>query len=142
MSMVHRQVFMGLFISIILFLLSSVGYFFTFPLSDWSELWERQVMDIPFIISVPSICVAIGILFGAISGITWRRQLQTVDKMLHDLEEGRQIEAKDLHGVVELESISRRIGKIQKQMSEQVKLSQRLTTEKVEGVENQIQEII
>lgn len=142
MSMVQRQVFMGLFISLLLFLLISMGYFFTFPLSDWSELWERQVMDIPFIISVPSISIAIGVLFGSISGLAWRRQLQTVDQMLHDIEEGRQMEAKDLHGVVELESISRRIGKIQKQMSEQVKLSQRLTTEKVEGMESQIQEII
>lgn len=142
MSMVQRQVFMGLMISIIFFLLISGGYFFAFPLSDWSELWERQVMDIPFIISIPSVCIAIGILVGSISGFAWRRQFQTVDRLLHELEEGRQIEAKELSGVVELETISRRIEKIQKQMSEQVKLSQRLATEKVEGLENQIQEII
>lgn len=142
MSLVQRQVMMGLVISIILFLLISAGYFYAFPLSDLGEIWERQVLDIPFIITVPSVSIAIGVLFGLFSGLTWRRQMQTVDQMLHELEEGRQVDIKESNGFPELGSITRRVEKIQKQMSEQVKLSQRLATEKVEGQENRIQEII
>lgn len=142
MSMVQRQVIMGVFISLILLLLISAGYLIAFPLEEWSDLWKREVLDIPFIISVPSVSIAIGIIFGLIAGINWRKQLRTVDQWLHELEEGRQVEVISQNGFVELESISKRISKIQKQMSEQVKLSQKLATEKVEGQENQIQEII
>lgn len=142
MSMVGRQVIMGVFISLLLFILISIGYLFAFPIVDWSELWQRQLLDIPFIISVPSVSIAIGILFGIFSGLNWRKQLRTVDEMLHEIEEGRPVEMKNQNGFIELESISRRMMKIQKQMSEQVKLSQKLATEKVEGQESQIQEII
>lgn len=142
MSMVQRQVIMGVFISLILFLLISAGYFMAFPLEEWSDLWNKEILDIPFIFSVPSVSIAIGIIFGLIAGINWRRQLRTVDQWLHELEEGRSVEVTSQNGFVELESISKRIAKIQKQMTEQVKLSQKLATEKVEGQENQIQEII
>ncbi|WP_147533550.1 sensor histidine kinase [Bacillus marasmi] len=142
MSMVQRQVIMGVFISLILFLLISAGYLIAFPLDDWSELWKREVLDIPFIISVPSVSIAIGIIFGIIAGLNWRKQLRTVDQLLHELEEGRPVEVQLQNGFIELESIGKRIEKLQKQMSEQVKLSQKLATEKVEGQESQIQEII
>ncbi|NMD69751.1 sensor histidine kinase [Bacillus sp. DNRA2] len=142
MSMVQRQVIMGVFISLILFLLISAGYLMAFPLEEWSDLWNRDILDIPFIFSVPSVSIAIGIIFGLFTGINWRRQLQIVDQWLHELEEGRSVEVTSQNGFVELESISKRIAKIQKQMTEQVKLSQKLATEKVEGQENQIQEII
>ena len=133
MTMVGRQVVIGLLLSILLFLLISAGYLFAFP-TDLSKLWERQVLDIPFIISVPSISVAIGLMFGFYSGLASKRELQSVDNLLHELEEGRHIDTVEMDtDLLEVESIHRRIGKIQKQMSEQVKLSQRLATEKVEG---------
>jgi two-component system, NarL family, sensor histidine kinase LiaS len=141
MSIVQRQVMTGIAISILFFLIITAGYFYTFPLSDWSEIWQRQLMNIPFIITVPSISIAIGIFSGLFLGLFWKRQIQTVDQMLHELEEGRQAEIKEA-GCPEMESIFHRIDKIQKQMGEQVKLSQRLATEKVEGQENRIQEII
>ncbi len=142
MSMIQRQVLMGFVISAILFIVISAGYFYAFPLSDWDDLWEREVLDIPFIITVPSVSIATGILFGLFSGLVWRKQIQAVDQMLHELEEGRQVDVNEVSGFSELESINRRVEKIQKQMNEQVKLSQRLATEKVEGQENRIQEII
>jgi NarL family two-component system sensor histidine kinase LiaS len=142
MSFIQRQVIMGLFISVLLFLIISAGYMVAFPPSDWSELWSREVLDLPFIISVPSASLAIGIVFGVISGIAWRNQLRSVDQMLHEIEEGRQIEPGEQTETSEMQSIRRRILHIQKQMNEQVMLSQRLATEKAEGQESQIQEII
>lgn len=142
MSLVQRQVMMGIFISLVLFILITTGYLIAFPLSDWSELWERQVLDLPFILSVPSISVAVGIVYGIFSGWVWRKQIHSVDQILHELEEGRPIETIEQVGLIELESIQHRVLKIQKQMSEQVKLSQRLATEKVVGQEERIQEII
>ncbi|WP_318505831.1 sensor histidine kinase [Bacillus sp. T3] len=142
MSTVGRQVISGIFISLLLFILITIGYLIAFPIADWSELWQRQVLDIPFIISIPSITIAFGIFFGIFSGLNWRRQLQAVDQLLHELEEGRTVEPKEQTGYIEIESINRRVVKIQKQMNEQVKLSQKLATERAEGQESQIQAII
>lgn len=142
MSMFQRQVVMGMCMAIILFVLITTGYFIAFPLAYWQEVWDRQLMDIPFIVFVPSVSIGAGLLFGVMNGFFWRKQLHFVDKLLHQVEEGHLINEKGPAKYEELESIESRIIKIQKQMSEQVKLSQRLATEKVVDQETRIQEII
>lgn len=141
MSILTRQILMGACMSFVVFLIVGGGTFIVFPPINWSELWEREVLDIPFILLVPSVSIVIGILFGFISGHYWRKQLQSVDHWLHEIEEGRPLEMEfvSLH---ELQTISNRIGKIQKQITEQAKLSQRLATEAAEDQESRIQEII
>lgn len=142
MSTVQRQIVIGICTSIILFVLITAGYFAAFPLTNWEEIWERELMDIPFIVFIPSVSIAVGVVFGLITGLYWRKQLHSVDYMLHQLEEGLQFEEKGAAKYEELESIEKRIRKIQKQISEQAKRSQRLATEKVEAQESLIQEVI
>ncbi|MEH7353916.1 sensor histidine kinase [Neobacillus drentensis] len=119
-----------------------VGAVFIFPLNNWSELWDRNVMDIPIIIFIPSFSIAVGILSGGASGLFWRKQFLSIEHALHQLEEGRQLDVKEKPSVTEMHMIAERIEKIGKQMTEQAKLSQRLATEKVEDQEERIQEII
>ncbi|MDE3837878.1 sensor histidine kinase [Bacillus methanolicus] len=142
MNIVQRQIIWGAGISIIIFILITAAMIAAFPLPDWSQLWKRELMDIPFIVFLPSVSIAIGIIFGLISGIYWRKHIQTVEFYLHQIEEGRPIDGMEQNSLVELEIINQRIQKIQKQIVEQTKLSQRLATEKVEDQENRIQEII
>lgn len=142
MSMIQKQVAIGIAMAVLLFLLITAGYLTAFPLYSWKEIWESELMDIPFIVFVPSVSIAVGILFGLIIGLSWRKQLHFVDHRLHELSEGLPFNEKGPAKYEELESIENRIRKIQKQMSEQIKLSQRLATEKVEAQESRIQEII
>ncbi|EIJ82147.1 integral membrane sensor signal transduction histidine kinase [Bacillus methanolicus PB1] len=142
MNIVQRQIIWGAGFSIIIFLFITAAMIASFPLPDWSQLWKRELMDIPFIVFLPSVCIAIGIIFGLISGLYWRKQIQTVDSCLHQIEEGRSIDEIKQSSLIEFEVITQRIQKIQKQITEQTKLSQRLATEKVEDQENRIQEII
>ena len=140
--MIHRQIAISLVMAIILFALITAGYFVAFPLASWKDVWDRQVMDIPFIVFIPSVSIVVGILFGMLNGFFLRKQLHSVDKLLHQVEEGHHISEIESTTFEELKTIEGRIRKIQKQMSEQVKLSQRLATEKVEDLESRIQEII
>lgn len=142
MSTVQRQSIIGIGTAILLFVIITVGYFAAFPLSNWDEIWERELMDIPFIVFIPSVSIAVGVVSGLITGLYWRKQLHTVDHMLHQLEEGLQLDDKGPAICEELESINNRIRKIQKQINEQVKRSQKLATEKVEAQESLIQEVI
>src|SRR3954447_5807521 len=132
MSTVQRQILWNAGFSLILALGVSATYFLVFPISDWSELWNRQFMDIPFLIFIPAFSLAVGILLGIISGFYWRRQLLHVEHSLHHLEQGRQTASNGKPAISEMQGIADHIDRIGKQMAETAKLSQRLATEKVE----------
>jgi two-component system, NarL family, sensor histidine kinase LiaS len=141
MSIVQRQILWGTGISLLVFVFVAGGTFLLFPPVNWQELWERDVMDIPYLLFVTSVSIAIGIIFGFVSGIFWRKHIFSIDHWLHQVEEGRPLEMLDTLPS-ELDSITHRISRIQKHISEQAKLSQRLATEAAEDQESRIQEII
>ncbi|MFB6469487.1 sensor histidine kinase [Cytobacillus sp. Hz8] len=142
MSTIQRQILIGIMIAFMAFLLISVTFLYTFPTIRLEELWNKRLMDIPFILIVPTVSVLIGMISGLFSGLNLRKQWQTVDNYLHEVEEGRSFEIKESNPSAEINSIMQRVGKIQRQIAEQVKLSQKLANEKAEDQENRIQEII
>ncbi|MDQ0200595.1 sensor histidine kinase [Neobacillus ginsengisoli] len=142
MSTTGRQIVWSVGFSFLIAIIVGGIFIYVFPITEWSELWDRHFMDIPFVIFIPAFSIAVGVLLGAFSGLFWRRQFLSVDHALHQLEEGRQAEFKGRPPLSEMQTIAERIDKIGKQMAEQAKLSQRLATEKVEDQETRIQEII
>jgi two-component system, NarL family, sensor histidine kinase LiaS len=142
MTSIIRQILWGLTLGIILFAALTVSYLLVFPIARLSDLWNRELMDIPYIIFSFSISVVLGIAFGIASGTYWRKQFQTVDSWLFQLEEGQQPEVERYQAFAEILSISKRVGKLYKQISEKAMLSQKLATEKAEEQESRIQEII
>ncbi len=142
MNTVQRQIMWGASLAIIICSTILLSFMIRFPVLDWKELWDTNIMDIPFILFVPSFSIVLGVLFGLGMGMYWRKQLQSVDSWLHDIEEGRQIELNDMNSSGDIQSIASRVSKIQKQIVEQAKLSQKLATEKAEDIENRMQEII
>lgn len=142
MTSAMRQILWGLTLGIILFAAVTVSYLIVFPVARLSDLWNRELMDIPFIIFAFSISVVLGIGFGMASGAYWRRQFKLVDSWLFQLEEGQQPKMEQNQAFGEILSISKRVGKLHKQISEKAMLSQRLATEKAEEQESRIQEII
>ena len=141
MNIVSRQIILGAGLTVIVVLFVLGGTFFVFPLFHVSALWEKKVLDIPFIILVPSVSIVIGILFGFMSGQFWKKELQIVDEGLHQMEEGRPLELES-SSLPEIQTISTRMNKIQKQIIEQAKLSQRLATEAALDQDKQMQEIV
>nr|WP_295972150.1 sensor histidine kinase [uncultured Bacillus sp.] len=141
MNIVTRQILAGTGLAILLVLLVGGSVFFVFPFHDLSDLWQKKILDIPFILFVPSVSIAAGILFGIITGVYWKGQLQSVDDLLHQLEEGRPLDL-DKTFLDDLNGITRRVANIQKQITEQTKLSQKIVKEAAEDHENRMQEII
>lgn len=142
MNILQRQIGWGLLLSFIVFVLITFSFMVAFPISNFGELWERDLMDIPFILFVPSISLAIGLIFGVFSGFYWKKQFQSINHALHEVEEGRALETDEASLFGDMQLIMGRVKKIQKQMGEQAKLSQKLANEKAEDQENRIQEII
>jgi NarL family two-component system sensor histidine kinase LiaS len=86
--------------------------------------------------------VVTGIVFGLITALTWRSQLHVIKETLGQVEHGKPINPTEISQDQELKPVMDHIERIQKQMIEQVKLSQKLATAKVEDEEKQIQEIV
>ncbi|MBT2693943.1 sensor histidine kinase [Bacillus sp. ISL-55] len=142
MTTAMRQILWGLTLGIILFIAVTLSFVLVFPVARLSDLWNRELMDIPFIIFTFSISVVLGVAFGMASGTYWRRQIGTVDNWLFQLEEGQEPEIEQNQAYSEITSISKRVSKLHRQISEKAMLSQRLATEKAEEQESRIQEII
>ncbi len=142
MSIVSRQVLISSIFSVMILLTLSVSFFVSFPIEDWSLLWERNIMDIPFIVAIPSVSIVAGVLFGFFTGLIWKGQLKKISNRLQHVEEGKQGEIEPLGTDPDFEQIYKRIQKIKTFIAEQVKHSQKLATEKAEDQEKRIQEII
>lgn len=142
MSITQRQIVWCVSMSFLIAVIVGASFIAVFPISNWSELWYRHFMNIPFVIFIPAFSITTGVLLGAFSGIIFRRQLIDIDHSLHQLEEGRQTDANGKPSITEIQTIATRIEKLGKQMSEQAKISQRLATEKVEDQESRTQKII
>ncbi|GAM15794.1 sensor histidine kinase [Mesobacillus selenatarsenatis] len=142
MTTAMRQILWGLTLGIILFIAMTLSFVLVFPVAKLSDLWNRELMDIPFIIFTFSISVVLGVAFGMASGTYWRKQFSMVDNWLFQLEEGQEPEIDHNQAYSEITSIAKRARKLHKQISEKAMLSQRLATEKAEEQESRIQEII
>ncbi|WP_442598026.1 sensor histidine kinase [Neobacillus sp. D3-1R] len=142
MSTLQRQVLWGVSFSILLMAMLFAAFFFVFPLTDWWELWERTIFDIPFLLFFPAVSIGLGIIFGFLMGSFWRKNLLSIDKLLHQLEEGAAVEIVNPNVCEEINTVYKRIERIHKQITEKAKVSQRMVTEKVEDQEQRIQEII
>ncbi|MED4403473.1 sensor histidine kinase [Metabacillus fastidiosus] len=141
MTIVQRQILSIALFSFFLLLVFSIMFFLAFPLESWKLLFERKVGNLPFVYIVPSVILFLGALYGLYIGAGWKKQLLLVENSLIDLEQGRQISAQT-HSMQEVDSICSKIDKVQKQMAEQTKLSQKLANEKAEDQEKRIQDIV
>lgn len=142
MNILQRQIGWGILVAIFVFALLTLSFIIAFPSVSLKELWDRHLMDIPFILFIPSISLAVGLIFGLFSGYYWKKQFQVINQYLHDVEEGRPLEIDETGMFDDMSVVLGRAKKIQKQMAEQVKLSQKLANEKAEDQEKRIQEIV
>ncbi|HZH61228.1 MAG TPA: sensor histidine kinase [Metabacillus sp.] len=141
MSIIQRQIISSAIFTLILFVVFSLLFFMAFPLHEWGELWSRKVMDLPFIYIVPSISILAGVCFGFVSGFAWKKYLRSIDLDIQEIAKGRPIPSEQ-HPLPDIQEIKTKLTKIQKQILEQTKLSQKLANEKAEDQEKRVQEMV
>lgn len=142
MSTVQRQMLFSVALSSLLTLILLLSFFVSFPLENWLSLWEKRILNVPFALFILSISIIAGLVFGLSYGYYWRKYLQNVSQALQDIEQGRRIAERDSCSLVEVMDIWYRMNKIQKQIIEQTKISQKIANEKAEEQEKRIQEIV
>ncbi|MGM0807037.1 MAG: sensor histidine kinase [Bacillota bacterium] len=141
MSTVLRHMFSGIVAAFaVAILLGSIVYT-TFPIDNWDFLLQKNLLDIPLAFVLPFLVFIMGAFFGLNSGITSRKQLNSINRTLKSIEDGRQVDMKEVRSL-ELRTIKKRMEGIQKQLGEKIRQSQKMATEKAVDQEKRIQEII
>lgn len=119
-----------------------VFVFSFYPLDHWELLWNRKVMNFPFILFLLSSIIGFGLLVGVFSGLYWRHQIKEIDDQLFLLQQGRAPEQNSVCSIQEFATLVKRIQQVHLHISEQIKLSQKRANEKASNQEKQIQEVI
>ena len=141
MSMLQRQIISSAIFTLITFVIFSLLFFMAFPLHEWGELWTRNVMDLPFIYIVPSVSILAGVCFGFINGFSWKKHIRSIDLDIQEISKGKPV-LTEQHPLPDIQEIKTKLTKIQKQMLEQTKLSQKIANEKAEDQERRVQEMV
>src|SRR5690554_720910 len=118
MSMMKRQIGWGISIALFVLLCLGVSFMLAFPFIRFEDLLNGSFMDIPLIVFIPAITVLIGLGFGIYLGVYWRRNLQSIEHLLGEVERGK-TELSVNNTITEVNGIVHKIKSIQKQMTEQ-----------------------
>ncbi len=141
MSVWQRQIVIGVSTVVLFSLLLLLFTFMGFPINSWSELWERQVLSMPYILLVITISVSAGLLIGIAQGWYWRRHLHGIDHQLNEISHGHPVAYED-PDINEFQLIEEKMKQIENKFRKQAELSQRLATERAKEREKSLQEVV
>lgn len=141
MSILQRQVLLGMLYSFLLSSLFLVVFLYVYPIK-MNELWDKEIMDIPFIVYVPTVSIFIGSLSGAVNGYSWKKRLSEISTSISQMELGKPIISKEKTPPQDLKDVYDKMTKLQNHVTEQIAISQKLANERAEIQEKRIQEIV
>lgn len=142
MSILQRQVVLNMLYSFLLTLLSLCIFLYVYPVKSLGKLWEQEIMDIPFIIFVPTVSVLVGGITGAITGYQWKKRLADIGDNLSEMERGKMVSPKEKKLPLDIENVYEKMNKLQHHVKEQIAISQKLANERSEIQEKRVQEIV
>ncbi len=142
MSVTKRQMLSGMLYSVGLSALLILFFLYVFPVDSIKDLWEEQIMDIPFILFIPAAGLCIGAVAGGLNGYLWQKQLDDISLAISDMESGKQPETKTDKRNGELKDVYKMMDKLRTHVTEQTAISQKLANERAEEQDKRIQKIV
>ncbi|MFC0298861.1 sensor histidine kinase [Geobacillus jurassicus] len=137
-----RPLMVSVLSAFILFVLLFISFLYAFPLGTWTELWDKAVMGVPFLLFVSAASLFVGVASGLALDFIWRKQRQAVMQALEQIEHGEMGELCQGEPPPELQELWRQIEKLQTQWLEQTKRVQKLAAEKAEQEERLVERIL
>ncbi|MCP3027430.1 sensor histidine kinase [Halobacillus sp. A5] len=112
-----------------------------FPLQNWGDLWSTRVIDLPFVVFVLLLAVAIGLFIGG--GQAWfsRRKMNYIEHQLEEISNGQEL-LYEYEQHKELSVIEEKMKKIEGKFSSQAEMAQKLASERAEEREKSLQEVV
>ncbi|MGM9923885.1 MAG: sensor histidine kinase [Bacillus sp. (in: firmicutes)] len=142
MSVLQRQTLTGMLYSFLLSSLFLCIFLYVYPVQTFKELWDKEIMDIPFIVFVPAVGIFIGALTGAVNGYYWQKRLSAISVFISQMELGKPVVITEKKPLQEIADVYDKMTKLQQHVTEQIAISQKLANERAEIQEKRIQEIV
>lgn len=111
--------------------------FLTFPPENWSLLYRKEVLDMPFLLVPVLAGLTFGIGTGLAQGVQEKQKKKHLYRQLDCLVQGIPVDAKEAG-----EGVSSRLEAIERKMSRQTELSRKQASERAEERERSIQEVV
>ena len=141
MNVWQRQAVVGI-LTFVGFTFVLLGFtFIAFPFEQWSDLWTRTVLDLPYVFLVLAFSLTMGVVIGLTQGWIWKRSLHSIEHQLDEIVKGNTVvyEESDLH---EMQLIETTMKKIEEKFEQQAALAQKVATERAEDREKSLQEVV
>ncbi|KGX86835.1 sensor histidine kinase [Pontibacillus litoralis] len=141
MMFILRQTVIGIGVALLCTIFTVGLTFYVFPLQQWTDLWNKELIDVPYIVFILSFSVLLGIIGGWSFGWVWNRRLHNIQRHLDELITGREL---TLKGEKEQPFIqmNKRLQKLEIKMKKQTETTQRLATKRAKEREQSLQEVV
>ncbi|WP_416151374.1 histidine kinase [Salipaludibacillus sp. HK11] len=116
--------------------------FTSFPLENWSDLWQRNMYDVSYLYFVFAMIGSFGLFFGLFYSGYWRKKLKMISQHLDDLMKGQKRSTNTEESMTELVHIQDQLKEVNDKMIKQAELSQKLATERATEREKSLQEVV
>ncbi|MBC5638120.1 sensor histidine kinase [Ornithinibacillus sp. BX22] len=141
MMTVLRHMMIGIMYSLVLVVLSVGLTFFLQDEFSWSMLWEKQIGDVSFLLTVLGIATISGAILGISIGWYWKQRIQYVERKLDNVIKGQHTDI-DTDSYKELKRLEQKIKQLQEKINKQAEHFQTLATKRAEEREQSLQEIV
>ncbi|SIS40564.1 sensor histidine kinase [Salimicrobium flavidum] len=114
--------------------------FFVFPPEEWSLLYRRDVLDVPFFLVPIITALTLGIGAGVAQGLQGKQKRKSLYRQLDYLAQGTPVD----HRLSESlgEEFTSRLSAIEEKMERQTELSRKQASERAEEREKSLQEVV
>ncbi|WP_138420221.1 sensor histidine kinase [Aquibacillus sediminis] len=135
----HRAIVIGVAFSILLMVLLLTLVFIVFPFTNWTELWERKLFELPFVLMILAITLFAGAIFGIGIGLFLKRQLTGLETAMDSVHEGS---FDGTTSITEIQVLFEKVNQLQQYIREQTLRTQKLIDERVQDQEVQINKVV
>lgn len=140
MKLYTRMIATASLFSLSLLIILSVFYYLAFPIENWQLLWSTKVLEIPFVVMLPTITILFGSVIGIIVAVVWQRRIQFLENSLTRLLKNQSFS--EPISYEEMNHVHSRLKEVQQYIQDQTKRTQKLIDERASAQEETINQVI
>ncbi|MDX8045086.1 sensor histidine kinase [Gracilibacillus sp. S3-1-1] len=126
--------------SLLFLIILGVFYYLAFPIEDWQLIWQTKVLEIPFVVMLPTITLLFGAIIGIIIASVWQRRIQFLENSLASMLKNQSFSEPVCYE--EMYQVHHRLKELQQYIQEQTKRTQKLIDERASAQEETINQVI
>ncbi|KAB8125789.1 sensor histidine kinase [Gracilibacillus oryzae] len=140
MKIYSRLFLISIILTFTFLLLVSLLFYLAFPIDNWQLLWQVKVLEVPFILIVPTIALLFGLFIGLISSYVVRKRVNFLEQSLTMLMKNQAFTENP--AFEEIDVIHRKMKDVQDFIQQQTIRTQKLIEERTHDQEEKLNQVI